>query len=67
MMRCFRCEGIGIYNWFEATGENVSTDCPVCFGSGFLDENTIKLANKRDPEGWKRQPELFEGGNKCLQ
>ena len=33
-MRCENCNGIGIVNLYEKTGENISTDCHLCNGTG---------------------------------
>lgn len=37
-MKCPRCSGIGIVNLFEETGENISTDCLKCNGTGAINK-----------------------------
>ncbi len=33
-MLCYNCKGTKLMNLFELTGENISTDCIICNGTG---------------------------------
>ena len=41
-MRCENCNGIGIVNLYEKTGENISTDCHLCNGTGQISHRSSR-------------------------
>jgi DnaJ-class molecular chaperone len=53
-MRCENCNGIGIVNLYEKTGENISTDCHLCNGTGQISHPVEEQSQFND---WFREVE----------
>jgi DnaJ-class molecular chaperone len=47
-MKCKNCNGIGIINLYEITGENVSTDCHLCAGTGQISHKVEEQSQFND-------------------
>jgi DnaJ-class molecular chaperone len=47
-MKCKNCNGVGIINLYEITGENVSTDCHLCDGTGQISHKVEEQSQFND-------------------